>query len=364
MKYTFASLLFILNALNGLSQKTSDKDIGYQNYINAEIELKYNHDSPKIAIPFKTVVVYDYRNDTGVNAFIEIKSLFNIQKKYYTFPEGSAEAIKTYLNKVTTPDLNSEFTLVLIIRKLWASSEIENSKSYDTDNRMQEAYIPGLKSTFEFYAEKDNLFTPIKRFDTILVKNDQISNIITDLISETLKASMRNIAQINPGHHSEKKKKLLFSQIDSFSSIHKHLVILQDTPLKKGVYKTFNEFKKNSPSIQDYEIKKTGKADLLFVKDEAGNEYPTRAIWGFCDGTFIYIKSANIFFKLEKFKNNFYAIATKALTVSKEIDWGRGLSQGFIASGLGGGVAPGGYSYNIRLKTQLMQLDLETGILY
>jgi hypothetical protein len=364
MKYTIALLLIILTRFNGLSQKTSDKDIGYQNYINTEIELKHNHDSPKIAIPFKTVIVYDYRNDIEANAFIEIKSLFNIQKKYYTFSEGSVEAIKTYLNKVTTPDLNSEFTLVLIIRKLWASSEIENSKSYDTDKRMQEAYIPGLKSTFEFYAEKDNLFTPIKRFDTILIKNDQLSNIITDFISETLKASMRNISQINPGHLSEKRKQLKFSQIDSFSSINKQLTVLKDTVFKKGVYKTFNEFKKNNPSIKNYEIKKTGKADLLFVKDEEGNEYPTREIWGFCDGNFIYIKSANIFFKLEKFKNNFYAIATKALTVSKEIDWGQGLGQGVINSLGGGGMTPGGYRYNIKLKTQLMQLDLETGILY
>jgi hypothetical protein len=50
--------------------------------------------------------------------------------------------------------------------------------------------------------------------------------------------------------------------------------------------------------------------------------------------------------------------------VSKEVDLGGALAQGVIGSVFGGGPATRGYRYNIKLKTQLMQLDLEEGILY
>jgi len=67
-------------------------------------------------------------------------------------------------------------------------------------------------------------------------------------------------------------------------------LIVDDTlNLKKGIYKTFNEFRENSPSIPlEYEIVRVNDiAYQLKIGKEETEHYG--AIWGFCDGKAVYV---------------------------------------------------------------------------
>lgn len=78
-------------------------------------------------------------------------------------------------------------------------------------------------------------------------------------------------------------------------------VLITDAPqLKKGLYKTFEEFQSNNPSEEgDLVIKNRSSAAQIYLlanrnelvlRDGAGQEHKLKNYWGFCDGKNIYIK--------------------------------------------------------------------------
>jgi hypothetical protein len=93
-----------------------------------------------------------------------------------------------------------------------------------------------------------------------------------------------------------------------------NLIVDDNVTLKKGIYKTFEEFKNNSPSIPlEYEIL-SGKIvyagfeihnDTLYnlkVDKDKANEIGL--IWGFCDGKHAYINMQPTMKRDKKTKNN------------------------------------------------------------
>ncbi|NLR64936.1 hypothetical protein HGH92_11530 [Chitinophaga varians] len=75
---------------------------------------------------------------------------------------------------------------------------------------------------------------------------------------------------------------------------------LQAGRLKKGLYRSFREFRENNPSESgDLVIKSRSTAAQIYLlasrnelvlRDAAGQEQKVKNYWGFCDGTNIYIK--------------------------------------------------------------------------
>ena len=116
--------------------------------------------------------------------------------------------------------------------------------------------------------------------------------------------------------------------------------------------------------VTDFEIKKTDYAHTLFVKDERGNQYPIRKIWGFSDGENLFIKSADIFFKLEKYNNNFYCWASKNVSMVTTVSMGDIIALGFLSAATGASGGRAGKKTKAALFLKLYQLDLETGHLY
>ncbi|MBC9931655.1 hypothetical protein [Chitinophaga qingshengii] len=77
-------------------------------------------------------------------------------------------------------------------------------------------------------------------------------------------------------------------------------LILQATALKKGLYKSFREFKYNNPSeAGDLVVKNRSSAAQIYLlasrnelvlRDGAGQEHKVKNYWGFCDGSHVYIR--------------------------------------------------------------------------
>jgi hypothetical protein len=68
------------------------------------------------------------------------------------------------------------------------------------------------------------------------------------------------------------------------------LIIDDGVPLKKGIYKTFDEFKNNSPSFSlDFEIVSADTGVLYRLKIDKEKTDLLGVVWGFCDGKNSYI---------------------------------------------------------------------------
>ncbi len=91
--------------------------------------------------------------------------------------------------------------------------------------------------------------------------------------------------------------------IDSLKS--KEDYIINTTAYKKGIYRTFKEFKYNAPSI---EAEFTFNDNKLWLLDngEKGDKFKNDAYWGFCDGEKIYIRWNKNYELLEKGRYCFF----------------------------------------------------------
>ncbi|CAL1521113.1 hypothetical protein [Chitinophaga sp. MM2321] len=77
-------------------------------------------------------------------------------------------------------------------------------------------------------------------------------------------------------------------------------LIIYAHALKKGLYKSFEEFQTNNPSGEgDLVIKNRSSAAQIYLlanrnelvmRDAAGQEHKIKNYWGYCDGQYIYIK--------------------------------------------------------------------------
>ncbi|MGO4294632.1 hypothetical protein [Chitinophaga sp. RAB17] len=95
------------------------------------------------------------------------------------------------------------------------------------------------------------------------------------------------------------------------------VLITDARQLKKGLYKSFEEFQANNPSEEgDLVIKNRSSAAQIYLlanrnelvlRDGTGQEHKVKNYWGFCDGTNIYIKD-NGLNKIEE--TGYYCIYT------------------------------------------------------
>ncbi len=154
-------------------------------------------------------------------------------------------------------------------------------------------------------------------------------------------------------------KIMSLDEIMRYSSQQVHIPIFTATVYKKGVYKTFGDFKMNNPSIFNYEIEEDKLTKTIFLNDGQG-AYPVRDLWGYCDGTHIYINSADNYFELIKKGNTFISNAARSLSRQRHVKAGNVLMLGVV----GGGIGRGNKKTTYILIRKLYELDMDTGELY
>ena len=143
------------------------------------------------------------------------------------------------------------------------------------------------------------------RVDSIFTFKDEVTANIQLSISNVLISTFDKLFTINVDKIIANGRKLSFNDIQTNYKMQQSLSILNAPVFTKGVYKTFEEFKKNAPSLKEYEFRESEMGDLLYVKNN-GTEYPERNAWGFCDGTNLFINSGNKFSSLIKSQHTFY----------------------------------------------------------
>jgi len=331
------------------------------------------------------IAVMDLRADTSMAGFMQKKivdpvpGLFNsaeiqteqrINKKptFISLREGlQQETIQFAQHAIRFPDDSSLPGILMVIKKLWLSDELNlNGHSY-VNNRFAgpaslDVWTSGIDVKIEFYLHDGNFFYPMYRYDSVISKTLTISEYGPQYIALALRLSMQKLAQMDTKVPAiMNKTKFSLSEINLHIQSEYNVPALRDTAFKQGVYMSFNEFKNNNPSKADFELKKDRRADIVYIKQQDGTDYVARNIWGYCDGKNVYVASADNFFLLQRVANAFYIFGAKNARANEGRNGGSTGSYNNAA----GSNPPFQYT-SVRTAIQLepFQLDWSTGKLH
>jgi len=277
-------------------------------------------DSQKIILKdIRSVIVMDFRMDTTSLGFMQhhvTDNKFVIRSKKHLEKD-----ISQLINEFTVHGNSGDsLDLVLAINKLWLTDEIENDVNTDIDPRNRKEFISGIMVKYEFALKDGEHYYPLLRFDTVISRYKRyVSDYASGYIFESLYYALSKLSSLKLTNAQSRLRKLNYTDIINYYSERSNIGVLRDTVYQKGIYKTFAEFKRNAPSITDYEIKFGKTEDLIYEKGKNGAVTSARDIWGFCDGKTIYIRSAENFFPLCKRDNCFYTNGAKSVTRSRAV---------------------------------------------
>ena len=238
--------------------------------------------------------VIDERPDTArIGVHLYVPTFGWNRARQLVFHRPVAAELADYLNAGFARP-GAPYTALIVLRDLWLSDAnyLREDMLKDPDKLHERTHIR-LKA--ELYATKDSLFIPVLRFDTTQVyKQDNrytgdsyyaswgynLAGILNNMAD-----SAGRLANTKDGHSR------LVSRADIEDFNHSRFVapIGIAADLTAGVYASFDEFRNNTPSIRDFEIKMEHKERLLYIREPNGKSYYSHDAWGYCDGKDIFI---------------------------------------------------------------------------
>ena len=364
MKLTLILYYSLLVTSISYSQTKKASVFNPETFPQLKMKLRAEKTDHKITLTFRELQVIDKRNDTSQIGFY-IPSQYNRSKEGRLVTDKPLpQSIKEFADSQIEFNNTASPKLVMIVRKLWLSKEIENKEEGDLPAKMQRSLLSGIIAVFEFYAAEADTYKPLHRFDSIILHSyKKIELIDEELVKKALTAAIVSLSKSNYSSKLKNSKSFRKEEIDSFYKKAAEIKIMQEPVYQKGVYRTYTEFVNNSPSIKNFEIRKSSIAHTLYVKDDNGEEYPIRKIWGFSDGERLFIKSNDAYFLLEKHNNSFYAWASKRLSKRYNLFTPGAIGAGLIFLGTGMMLSAQDTKQNV-MELKLYQLDQDSGTLY
>jgi hypothetical protein len=375
------SVLSLLAGNNIVFAQIEGELLDYTNRL--EIGLEKDSSFASFPTKFRQVNVIDLRDDTAAVGYYSVtpqeafkygvkaggsvpnKELSARSKVYYCNPSlqnGMALWLNRYLlcNKNNT----EKNKLLVVVKKMWLSPQIDKPRFDESQYRTSNKWYAGVVCKLEFYLERDSVFYPLYKIDSSFVYDDLLYDYAglrfvdrgREFFIAALKTSLEKLPDIKFDEIIEKRKKLNIQDICKKNLQSRETPILQATVFNKGVYKTLEEFKNNSPSLKEYEFHKGPLGDILYVK-EGIDEYPVRNNYGYCDGTDIFINSGDKYSILIRQGRTFYFYGIKDVTRKSKIVFMK-------SSGFGYATNSGEKKSVYKKEFKYYELDMETGEVY
>lgn len=326
---------------------------------------------------FNHFEVIDERPDTARIGIRTNKSgsIFSGRDRQIVFNRPAATEIAGYFNKNFTRP-GAPCTALVILRSLWVSDAIYIPRDMikDQDKKFGMGHIH-LKA--EVYASEDSLYTPVFRYDTLLMETtfnyyastrtpfSKLEKDLSDLLIN-LADSASLIGQSKLG----KSHQITRQQIVDFNRTRFTSPFDNSTAYTRGVYMSFEEFRNNAPSILDFEIRTEDKdQQVLYIRDASGTPYYSHTAWGYCDGKSIFIMRDGLLCPAWKEGSAFYFYAfsvTEKLQQTQVVN--PGTPNMVTPSGaIIRGTAPSTYQTTQKFREKdrtIYALDMDTGNAY
>jgi hypothetical protein len=372
MKYLLSLLCFHFFCNRILAQSTENSSISDKAGLKISVSglprttILFHPPSRYTSYPgmFNHFEVIDERVDTariGIRARTVMFS--HNHDRQLVFGRPAATEIAGYLNAHFSRQ-GAPFTALLVLRTLWLSDGNYTADDVlrNPDKKSQKFQIR-LKA--EIYAGKDGLYLPVFRYDTLATRKgrnngfSEFSDLEMEYDLSNLFNDLADSASLVAGHKAGNNREVSRDQIREFNRSRFSIPMDSETVYAPGVYASFEEFRNNTPSIQDFEIKTEGRDILLYIKGATGSSYYSHDAWGYSDGKSLYIMKGGILWPAWKEGRAiyFYGLAYKI-----ELAQGGGTySPG--SAGSPGGVSPSYSNTNGEVKC-IYTVDMDTGELY
>ena len=307
------------------------------------------------SMPFNSVMVKDARPDS--NAILLNKY------DYYTIAgleTVAGQYFNTALATENVADTNNQ--LVIFIKKLWITRQYNWEEASEDENELRHSkWLGGLLFKADCFLKTDAVYHPLFSYDTSFAMED--SYVLDDgpvMIDSCFRMLVQKLIRVQSKNFSSPSKKMTADEVAKYNNNRFQLPILKNNGLNRGVYSTFKEFKNNNPVYTDFTVQKSELTDELYIKDSAGRETLTRNVWGYCNGTNVFIKSADNFFMLNRIDNSFYMKGAKKIKSSKRVKASSILMDGFLV----GSLKPHSTKVKFNIVYLPYQLDLDSGEIY
>lgn len=299
---------FILYTTNTLSQ-INTKPLIPGDF--KELSLRKESADSLTRLYINRLIILDSRSDTTNIGYSPVRPV-----KQYNFKKGFINELSAWLNSYLNirPGNSYGHTLLINIKKLRVSDDaVSKLVANDKVGQPGNGWLRGVITKIEYFIQEDSFFIPLYRFDSILPFKGHPDKDAPDYFSITLKLSLEKLFKIDPSKDLRYKRHILLTDIIKANKLAYYIPVYNNNDLKKGVYRTFEDFKMNKICYPDFELKTAPKSDILYVK-ENGNEFPVRSVWGYCDGLNFYINSGDIYSKLIPTGHTFYFNGIKSLS--------------------------------------------------
>jgi hypothetical protein len=277
---------------------------------------------------FSHFKVIDERPDTSrIGIHTCIPDFGHNYDRQLIFAQSAAGEIADYLNRHDARPEAPDSALV-ILRTLWLSDANYARAEYlrHPEHRLERTHI---RLKVEIYAIRDGRYLPVLRYDTL--QTAMKKRILAERSPYyewgiNLALLMNDLAdsasRLTPG--KEKSNRWVgLEDIRQFNASRFNAPIDDDRPAR-GVYANFEEFRNNTPSIQNFEVKLQDHERLLYIR-ESGSTYYSHEAWGYSDGKDIYIMRDGILCRAWKEGKAFYLPAStataKSLTMTEDRDY-------------------------------------------
>jgi hypothetical protein len=297
MKYNLLSIFLCLSFFSYSQQKNTLDTSSFFNKLSKKlIVLKTPPDSYDKSFSFSGIKVIDKRLDTSAIGYMRIYKPAYENCKLSTANDLKYD-LESFFNKLFKPNNTANNSLVIVVRKFWFYKKyyIENDRLLKSNIISHYTFSLGI----DCFSLADSTYTPLIKKDTVIVmdagfkeseKGALISSSLRDvLISLSLDSVVRSITR---------RKKFSSDELNEYYNNSIHLSIINDTILKKGVYRSFDEFKRNAPFYTNFDVKK-GRQTIINLID-GKDTIPTRNLWGYCTGKRIFIKNDGHLFELQR----------------------------------------------------------------
>lgn len=318
----------------------------------------------KKALPFGTIQIIDARFEQG-NIGVVAKALSfkgaTENKMTAVFPEP----LRAYLPKVFSSlfSLGKEGndTLVIVVKQLRIADYLSNT----IDKHLEPASV--LTYSWSFYKGQNGRLYKLFSDQGVLVEKWKSSTLSYDeSATELRKEAIRNLLLRPFENKSWTPSTVSFSLVEVQSGLRKRfqLPILTDSVLNGGVYKNFQEFLSNAPSLTEFKIGKS-MDEIKEVRDKNSNLLERNTYWGLCDGKQLYINFLGHMYPLYLVNNSFCIVYSRVdngriIPIGEEINMSHSTKLGKVA------YSPVALINLFRKNTrpELLYLNMETGAIH
>lgn len=305
---TTASVFCFLLSRSQPSQSKKREDFDINKFKTRTIEIPL----PRQVVSLNNISmvrVVDARPDTTHIGLFKNKARTPV---FISLRNGVTNEVQRFYNGYLSCNKNAEIELIAVLRNLWFSEKMETASEYE-DNITSEKHrdSTAILIQIDFYLKKINDYFAAYRSDTIVYQVWTESD--PQLFREALMASCSRLSGIDPAlpGYISKKRKLTWEEITRYNESKFDIPILKDTAHPRGVYVTYDEFRNNTPSITDFEIKKDKLIDIVYVRQQDGTFAANRKIWGFSDGKDLYVRFHDNFYLLQRLERSYYIYASR-----------------------------------------------------